>query len=175
MSQERLAAAMPSEVCGRAVKCWVTLAEMAAVLKLPVTVSEQYPKGLGPTLPVLAEVLGRSVPPARFFEKIDFSCCESPLFEQALGTGKKSWIVCGMETHAWRLSGTVRGLVERGYSAGSCSTPACRGASSTGRVGGGSGCRAPARPPDDDGDGAVRSAARPPQGDEFRALSRLVK
>jgi nicotinamidase-related amidase len=113
-AQERLAAAMPKEILEQAVRRWVTLIEMAAVLKLPVAISEQYPKGLGSTLPVLKEAAAKVMPPVRYLEKIDFSCCESPMFDQFLGTGRKTWIVSGMETHICVYQ-TVRGLISRGY------------------------------------------------------------
>ena len=113
-AQERLAAAMPREILDQAVRRWVTLIEMAAVLKIPVAISEQYPKGLGYTLPVLKEAALKVMPPARYLEKIDFSCCESPLFDQFLGGGRRTWIVAGMETHICVYQ-TVRGLISRGY------------------------------------------------------------
>ena len=112
--QVRLAAAMPEAVLNDALKRWLALIEIAALMKLPVAVSEQYPKGLGKTLPVLAEALRKVMPPARFLEKIDFSCCEAPLFDQFLGTGRRTWIVCGMECHVCVYQ-TVRGLIARGY------------------------------------------------------------
>jgi nicotinamidase-related amidase len=113
-AQERLAAAMPKEVLEQAVRRWVALIEMAAVLKLPVAISEQYPKGLGHTLPVLREAAAKVMPPARYLEKVDFSCVESPLFDQFLGGGRRTWIISGMETHICVFQ-TVRGLLERGY------------------------------------------------------------
>jgi isochorismate hydrolase len=112
--QERLAAAMPNDIMNLALRRWVALCEMAAVLKLPVAISEQYPKGLGPTVPLIKEAVAHVMPPARYLEKIDFSACESPLFDQFLGAGRKTFIVCGMETHICVYQ-TVRGLLQRGY------------------------------------------------------------
>lgn len=111
--QIKLAQAMPSEVLGRAVRNWIALAEMAKRLKLPVAASEQYPKGLGPTLPVLGEALGRVMPPVRWLEKLDFSCCESPLFQQFLDNGRRTFLVCGMETHVCVYQ-TARAMAARG-------------------------------------------------------------
>ena len=170
--QERLAPAMPQGVMQQALKQTLTLVEMAAVLKLPVAVSEQYPKGLGRTLPVLKEALGKVMPPARYLEKIDFSCGQSPLFEQFLGGGRKTFIVCGMETHICVYQ-TVRSLTSRGYTV-HVPVDACVsrrkldwqiGSSLMGRL------------------GAVMTTTetvlfdliKRAQGDEFRALSRLVK
>jgi nicotinamidase-related amidase len=170
--QEKLAAAMPHSVLERAVRRWVSLIEMAAVLKLPVAISEQYPKGLGRTLPVLREAAGKVMPPARYLEKVEFSCCEAPLFEQFLGSGRRTWIVCGMETHICVYQ-TVRGLLSRGYQT-HVPLDAClsrhkldwqMGSSLMGRL------------------GAVMTTTetvlfdlvRRAQGEEFRALSRLVR
>lgn len=111
--QVKLANAMPSEVLGRAVRNWIALTEMAARMKLPVAASEQYPQGLGPTLPVLKEALVRVMPPARWIEKLDFSCCDTPLFQQFLANGRRTFVVCGMETHVCVYQ-TVRAMVARG-------------------------------------------------------------
>jgi nicotinamidase-related amidase len=111
--QTKLANAMGNEPLGSAVRNWVALVEMAARLKLPVCASEQYPQGLGPTLPVLKEALGKVMPPTRWVEKLDFSCCESPLFQQYMGNGRRTFIVCGMETHVCVYQ-TVRAMVARG-------------------------------------------------------------
>src|SRR5690242_20089901 len=46
------------------------LVDAANLLKLPVQATEQYPKGLGGTVPALAAKL-----PAERPDKVDFSCC----------------------------------------------------------------------------------------------------
>ncbi|HZS39685.1 MAG TPA: isochorismatase family protein [Polyangia bacterium] len=112
--QTKLASAMPQPVLERSLRNWLALVEMAARLKMPVAVSEQYPQGLGRTIPALREMVDKVMPPARFLEKLDFSCCEAPLFDQFLGGGRKTWIVCGMEAHICVYQ-TVRGLLERGF------------------------------------------------------------
>ena len=112
--QQKLVAAMPESVATRAIHAWTALLEMAARLRLPVAVSEQYPKGLGPTLPVLRELLGKITPPPRFVEKLDFSCCAAPLFDQFVSdSGRRAWIIAGMETHVCVYQ-TTRGLLEKG-------------------------------------------------------------
>jgi len=113
-AQVKLAGAMPQPVLERALRNWIVLCEMSARLQLPVAVSEQYPKGLGHVMPVLKEAIGKVMPPARWLEKVEFNCCEAPLFEQFLGGGRKTLIVCGMEAHICVYQ-TVRGLLERGY------------------------------------------------------------
>jgi nicotinamidase-related amidase len=113
--QQKLAAAMPEQEVTRAIRNWTSLVEMAARLHMPVAVSEQYPRGLGPTLPVLREVLGKVTPPPRFVEKVDFSCCAAPLFEQLVNdSGRHTWIVVGMECHVCVYQ-TARGLLDRGF------------------------------------------------------------
>jgi len=112
--QVRLAAAMPPEALDSALRAWVLLVEVAGRLRLPTAVSEQYPKGLGPTLPVLRESLGKLAPPARFFEKLDFSAADQPILTQLLGQGRRSVIVVGMEAHVCVYQ-TARDLVTRGY------------------------------------------------------------
>ena len=52
--QEKLAAAMPEEALAALVKNTNILLEAAKALGVRVLASEQYPKGLGPTLPTKA-------------------------------------------------------------------------------------------------------------------------
>lgn len=113
-AQDRLAAAMPSEQLNRAVKSWVSFIEMAALLKLPICVSEQYPKGLGRTLPVMREALLKVMPAPLFIEKTDFSLAGTALFNQFVNNGRKQLILVGMETHVCVFQ-TARDLVQRGY------------------------------------------------------------
>jgi nicotinamidase-related amidase len=171
-AQERLAAAMPHEIAEQAVRKWVALIEMAGLLRLPIAVSEQYPKGLGPTLPVLSEALGKLMPPVRFIEKLDFSCCRAPLFEQFLGSGRQTLIVCGMEAHVCVYQ-TVRDLVARGYQV---HVPV-DAVLSRKKLDWKSGCALMERA------GAIVTTTetvlfdliKRAQGDEFKALQRLVK
>lgn len=107
--QERLAPAVlhPGGVVGR-VK---TLVQAARRLQVPTLVSEQYPKGLGRTLPELAPLLGS----ATLVEKLHFSCAEEPAYLRALETMDRDLpVVCGMEAHVCVLQ-TALGLAEAGY------------------------------------------------------------
>lgn len=113
--QERLAAAMPQEALGAALRNVHLLLEAARRLGLPVIVSEQYPKGLGRTLPVLAEELLK-FPKGRveLFEKVAFDCTAvDPWMRFVEVTGRRQWIVVGMEAHVCVYQ-TVRGLLDRG-------------------------------------------------------------
>ncbi len=70
------------------------LIDAAAVLGLPVLVTEQYPKGLGPTVGDLAERL----PPA--VEKLTFSAGGCPgLFDDLRQRGVHKVLLCGVEAH----------------------------------------------------------------------------
>jgi len=70
------------------------LIDGARVLGLPVAATEQYPKGLGPTVPELAERLGE-IP-----SKLTFSCGGCPqVFDDFQGRGVHKLLVCGIEAH----------------------------------------------------------------------------
>jgi nicotinamidase-related amidase len=85
-----------------------TAVEGAAALGVPVVATEQYPKGLGPTVPSLAEHLASPV------EKLSFSCCGVEGVDRALAAaGPQTVLVAGIETHVCVLQ-TVLDLLERG-------------------------------------------------------------
>lgn len=70
------------------------LVDGAKVLGLPVVASEQYPQGLGPTVPELAERLGEIA------AKLTFSCGGCPgLFAELAERGIHKILVCGIEAH----------------------------------------------------------------------------
>lgn len=110
--QERLAPAMatPDAAIGR---CGI-LMRAAARLGVPILVSEQYPRGLGRTVPALAGL----VMPDAVVEKIHFSCADEPAWVQRLeefdAGGRDQAVVCGMEAHVCVLQ-TALGLQEQGY------------------------------------------------------------
>jgi nicotinamidase-related amidase len=110
--QERLVAAMPED--GRAVMLRnVLLAiDAAKILGLPIIVSEQYPKGLGPTVTEIRERLGHAFSPV---EKIVFSCGRSAEFRAALdATNRRQVLLCGVESHVCVFQ-TALDLVNDGY------------------------------------------------------------
>ena len=81
------------------------------LLEIPVLVTEQYVKGLGPTIPALLEVLGDT----QRLEKLSFSCHDDPAFKQAVkDSGKKVILVCGIESHVC-IQQTLLDLQEDGY------------------------------------------------------------
>lgn len=69
-------------------------------LGVPITVSEQYPKGIGQTVEPLRAVIGNDTP---ILEKIHFSCQREEVLRdrvQALRTaGRNQVIICGIEAH----------------------------------------------------------------------------
>ncbi len=114
-AQEKLAQAMPLQTLERLVKYGRALIGAAREMDLPVLASEQYPKGLGPTIPALRNIL-----PQAPFAKMHFSCCADPAFLPRLAaTGRKQVIVAGMETHVCIFQ-TTRDLVAQGYEVHVC-------------------------------------------------------
>ncbi len=92
--QERLAVAMSEKE--RVIANTLHLIEAAKLLGVPLLVTEQYPKGLGPTVPEVRNAVQEYAP----IEKITFSCCGEGFFTEAVEeTGKKQIILVGMETH----------------------------------------------------------------------------
>ncbi|HEU5115166.1 MAG TPA: isochorismatase family protein, partial [Isosphaeraceae bacterium] len=72
----------------------VRLIEAARTLGIAAWSTEQYPKGLGPTVPEVARLLPSCG------EKTLFHCCEVPeLVEQLHGRGVRHVTLAGIETH----------------------------------------------------------------------------
>jgi nicotinamidase-related amidase len=85
------------------------LVDGASLLGLPVLASEQYPKGLGPTVAELASRL-----PHRL-EKLSFSCRELPaLFADLRDKSIEKLLLCGIETHVC-VQQTVLDLLADGW------------------------------------------------------------
>lgn len=107
--QERLAAVMSEreKVIGNSLH----LIEIARLLNIPVVVTEQYPKGLGPTV----DEIKQAIPQLKPLAKISFSCCGEPNFLSLLSAGRKRKVVlAGMETHVCVLQ-TCVDLLKNGY------------------------------------------------------------
>ena len=84
------------------------LVEGARLLGVPTVVTEQYRKGLGPTVPALADVL----PPP--LEKLSFSCCGGEGFAAAIPPAAGQVVLCGLETHVC-VAQTALDLLADGY------------------------------------------------------------
>ncbi|MCC6712728.1 MAG: hydrolase [Candidatus Dadabacteria bacterium] len=110
--QERLMSAMPDIHSRVAVRNVRVLIEAAKVLGIPVLATEQYPKGLGPTIEDVTDSLGEGVKP---IEKVVFSCARAEEFGDAVKElGRSSYILAGTETHVCVLQ-TAVDLVNEGY------------------------------------------------------------
>lgn len=81
------------------------------VLSVPVIVTQQYTRGLGPTD---ASVVNK-ITPFIHIEKNSFSCYGEPVFRERLAkTGRKNIILFGIESHVCVLQ-TCLDLLEAGY------------------------------------------------------------
>ena len=85
------------------------LVDGAKILGVPVAATEQYPQGLGPTEPQLAQRLG-AIP-----AKLAFSCGEcGGIFTSWRDQGIWKILVCGIETHVC-VGQTVHDLLGEGF------------------------------------------------------------
>lgn len=84
------------------------LADAARLLDVPAILTEQYPRGLGPTRGSLAEKL----PPP--LEKRSFSCCGCDTFVTAIPADRHQVVLAGLETHVC-VAQTALDLLGRGY------------------------------------------------------------
>jgi nicotinamidase-related amidase len=108
--QDRLAAAMAERDAVVAESRRLVLA--ARRLGVPIVLTEQYPKGIGPTVPELVEALGDEYQPV---EKICFPCTAEPAFAERLArVGRRQVVLCGMEAHVCLLQ-TALDLLSTGY------------------------------------------------------------
>ena len=83
----------------------------AARLGIPVTVTEQYPEGIGPTMFDLRELTG----PENVLQKRTFSsAAEETIVARLRDIGRPQVVVCGIEAHVCVLQ-TALGLKEIGY------------------------------------------------------------
>lgn len=110
--QERLAAAMPEAARAAVIRNTRLLLEAAGRLGIPVALTEQYPRGLGPTA---GDVLAALPEGTRRAEKTCFSCAG------AVDPGARAQVVlAGMEAHVcvlqsaleWRAAGREVFVVE---------------------------------------------------------------
>ena len=106
--QERLVPAM--KYGKQVIKNTNVLISAANEMNMPIVVTEQYPKGLGPTVPEINELLGDALK----FEKTLFTACTDEVVESIEANGKKKIIITGMETHVCVFQ-TARDLINLGY------------------------------------------------------------
>jgi nicotinamidase-related amidase len=110
--QERLLPAMAhaKETEARA----AILIKAAKTLDVPIAASEQYPKGLGHTVPALKEEIGN----APVFEKTAFSCWRDATIKKhliaAFEHGRPQVLIAGVEAHVCVLQ-TAVDLAQAGF------------------------------------------------------------
>jgi nicotinamidase-related amidase len=96
-------------------KSILRLIHAAKKLEVPITVSEHYPKGLGPTHESLRSLLDDE---AACFDKIHFSCLKNDAIRHHLEDyrdhGRGQVIVAGIETHVC-VGQTTLDLIADGY------------------------------------------------------------
>ena len=110
--QERLFHAMDADHREEVMRNIKVLAAAARRLRIPILVTEQYPKGLGHTLDELKTTLGPGVEP---IEKVTFSCCGVEPFRARLkATGARHVVLAGIEAHVCVLMSTLD-LLAGGY------------------------------------------------------------
>lgn len=107
--QERLASVM--KVKDDVIKNTNYLIELAKMFAIPIIITEQYKKGLGGTVPEIADNLP---PEAKYVEKITFSCCDEPTFNDVVAqTARTHFVIAGMEAHIC-VTQTALGLMQKG-------------------------------------------------------------
>lgn len=87
-----------------------TLIAIARALEIPIVVTEQYPKGLGATIPEIKNNLGEIL----IYEKVSFTACTDEVKAVLSQLGRKKIIITGMETHVCVFQ-TVRDLLKEGF------------------------------------------------------------
>lgn len=107
--QERLMPAMYE--AERTERQNIKLISGAKIMGIPVLATTQYSKGLGQTVPEVAEALGDSP----VFDKTAFSAYRDEAFRKALeAAGRKTVVITGVESHVC-VQQTALDLVQAGY------------------------------------------------------------
>ena len=105
--QEKLTAMLRKD---KAAKKAEILAKTAKILNIKIVLTEQYPQGLGSTIPSVKYCLPDS---AKTFEKTSFNALDTDGVKEALGNVKNVFIF-GIETHICVLQ-TALALLQNGY------------------------------------------------------------
>jgi nicotinamidase-related amidase len=93
------------------IKNIVKLVNGADVLGIPIILTEQYPKGIGETVPHILDRIGSH----SYVEKDTFSCFKEPRFvEQLSETGKSQIILTGIEAHVC-VTKTALDAIDAGF------------------------------------------------------------
>lgn len=107
--QDRLVASLDKDVIVTRVG---KLVDAANILEVPVVLSEQYPKGLAHTVPLISSKLKEGTP---VVEKTSFSLLrEEGFLDRIKAYGKKQIVICGIETHIC-VHQTAEELINAGF------------------------------------------------------------
>ena len=80
------------------------------ILKMPIMITEQYPKGLGKTVESISNLIETEP-----IEKISFSCFGEERFLESIGRyNMKNLVLVGIESHVC-VSNTAIDAIKRGY------------------------------------------------------------
>ncbi len=110
--QTRLASSMEPNEKAQVIRNSHALAEASRLLSIPLYISEQYPKGLGPTVDALQEHTQHA---RQLAEKTSFSCVACNAFTELLPADQRPQIIItGMEAHICVLQTAVQ-LHENNY------------------------------------------------------------
>src|SRR5512141_141309 len=111
--QERRGPAIDKELYARPLKNFKSAIAAAGTLGPPTLLTEQYPKGLGPTVPdVLKALEGKKY---ERIEKVSFSCGRDETFLAAVAkTVRRQVILIGMEAHVCVYQTSID-LLNAGY------------------------------------------------------------
>ena len=104
--QDRLLDAMSAK--SRLVQRCVRLVQAAKALDIPITVSEQYPQGLGATIESIRWALPNS---ASIMSKVEFSCVKNEPLRDRLHElrrqGRQQVVIAGIEAHVCVMQTTI--------------------------------------------------------------------
>lgn len=166
--QAKLAPVMPPKVYARMRATTAMLVEAARLFGLPVITTEQYPQGIGHTVPELAAACQHGV-----IEKTSFGCCGEPAFLATLAKlGRRQLIVTGMEAHVCVYQ-TVLGVLAAGYEVHLVRDAICSRHKEDFRAGVSNAARAGALVVT--AEMALFQLLKDSRHEQFRAVSRLVK
>ena len=104
---------------GLVVAATVRLLKLADLFRVPVILTEQYPKGIGLTHPEVHTAFDTLTVPKRFLEKISFGCCGDSSFGRLLEELRpgiqpkdRQIVVAGIEAHVCVMQTTLELLSE---------------------------------------------------------------
>lgn len=106
--QDRLIPAMKDKF--QIIKNNTTLITAAKEMNFPILATEQYPKGLGRTIPELLQLIGEE----NIFAKNSFTAYTEDVKDKLESLGRKKVLITGMETHICVFQ-TARDLINDGY------------------------------------------------------------